>query len=66
VTPVKAGFPPTSTADTAYEPRRQTSSAAKEGSLSNLEVNLSNPTVNYALGHSSRELDRLSSQGTPS
>jgi SAM-dependent methyltransferase len=32
--------------------------------LSNLKVRTSNPQVEYALGHSSRELDRLSFQGT--
>ena len=32
--------------------------------MSNLESGISNPKVDYALGHSSRELDRLSFQGT--
>ena len=32
--------------------------------MSNLEFGISNPKVDYALGHSSRELDRLSFQGT--
>lgn len=32
--------------------------------MSNLEFGISNPKVEYALGHSSRELDRLSFQGT--
>jgi SAM-dependent methyltransferase len=32
--------------------------------VSNLEFGISNPKVDYALGHSSRELDRLSFQGT--
>jgi ubiquinone/menaquinone biosynthesis C-methylase UbiE len=32
--------------------------------LSNLESGISSPKMNYALGHSSRELDRLSFQGT--
>jgi SAM-dependent methyltransferase len=32
--------------------------------LSDLSVRISNPQVEYALGHSSRELDRLSFQGT--
>lgn len=32
--------------------------------MSDLNVRLSNPQVEYALGHSSRELDRLSFQGT--
>jgi SAM-dependent methyltransferase len=32
--------------------------------VSNLEFGISNPKVDYALGHSSRELDRLTFQGT--
>jgi len=32
--------------------------------VSNLEFKISNSKVDYALGHSSRELDRLSFQGT--
>lgn len=32
--------------------------------MSNLEFGVSNPKVDYALGHSSRELDRLTFQGT--
>jgi hypothetical protein len=32
--------------------------------VSNLELGISNPKVDYALGHYSRELDRLSFQGT--
>src|SRR5215831_7157277 len=32
--------------------------------VSSLEFGISNTTVDYALGHSSRELDRLSFQGT--
>jgi hypothetical protein len=32
--------------------------------VSILESGISNPRVDYALGHSSRELDRLSFQGT--
>lgn len=32
--------------------------------MSNLKFGISNPKVEYALGHSSRELDRLSFQGT--
>lgn len=32
--------------------------------MSNLKSGISNPRVDYALGHSSRELDRLSLQGT--
>ena len=32
--------------------------------MSNLQFGISNPKVDYALGHSSRELDRLSFQGT--
>ena len=32
--------------------------------MTNLEFGISNPKVDYALGHSSRELDRLSFQGT--
>lgn len=32
--------------------------------MSNPELGVSDPKVDYALGHSSRELDRLSFQGT--
>lgn len=32
--------------------------------MSNLELGISTPKVDYALGHCSRELDRLSFQGT--
>ena len=32
--------------------------------MSNLELEISKPKVDYALGHSTRELDRLSFQGT--
>jgi hypothetical protein len=32
--------------------------------VSNLEFGIPTPKVDYALGHSSRELDRLSFQGT--
>lgn len=32
--------------------------------MSNLEYEMSNHKVDYALGHSSRELDRLGFQGT--
>jgi SAM-dependent methyltransferase len=37
---------------------------SKENYVSNPELSLSHPPVEYALGHSSRELDRLTFQGT--
>ena len=48
------------------KPANRTSSKFKKeiADVSNLGFGMSNPKVDYVLGHSSRELDRLSFQGT--